>query len=149
MQPKLSVILDEVNREQDKDKKVALLQRYDCAALRKVFELVYDPDIKFLLPSGAIEYRKNSYPDLNILHNLLKKMYLYIEGGNPNLTEEKRVKLFRTNILEQIDAQDAELMMLVKDKKLPYETINLKLIRKAYPGFLNEKVRVKANEQES
>lgn len=136
MQPKLSAILEEVNKEESEEKKIALLQRYDCAALRKIFELVYDKKIKFLLPEGPMEYHKNRYPDLNILHSLLKKIYLYIEGGNDALTEEKRVKLFRTNILEQVDPADAELMMYVKDKKLPYETINLKLVRKAYPDFL-------------
>jgi hypothetical protein len=62
-------------------------------------------------------------------------MYLFVEGGNPNLSQLKREQIF-IELLESVDPQDAELLVSVKDKKLPYKNINRNLIEKTYPGLI-------------
>ena len=72
-----------------------------------------------------------------MLYSVVRKLYLFIEGGNPNLTKMKREQLF-INLLESIDKDDAELLVSIKDKKMPYKLITRKFVEKVYPGLINE-----------
>lgn len=132
----ISEILNLVEKEEIKEKKINTLLKYDSLALREVLKYCFDPNIKFLLPEGKMEYiPSRSNENYTVLYANVKKFYLFVEGGNENLSQKKRELLFRM-FLESLNKDDAELMILVKDKKLPYKTINEKLVRKAYPGLL-------------
>jgi hypothetical protein len=61
-------------------------------------------------------------------------MYLFIEGGNPNLTKLKREMLF-IQLLEGVHKDDANLLCHIKDKKLPFKTINNDIVKKAFPNL--------------
>ena len=134
---KLSIaeILEKANDLQsDTDRKVFLIAN-NSNALQTILRCVFDPKVKFLLPEGKIEYTKNQLYDLeHLLYAEVKRLYLFIEGGNPNLTDEKRLKLFQS-WLENISSKDADMMMYVKDKKLPYKTITKSFIKNAFPDL--------------
>ena len=114
------------------------LYKNDSPALRAILKYAYDPKVKFILPEGAPPYKQNQLPDLqSVLYSELRKLYLFVEGGNPNLKQTRREYLF-IQLLENLDKEDAELIVAVKDKKIPYKGITAKLVKEAFPGLIVE-----------
>jgi hypothetical protein len=92
----------------------------------------------FLLSNHHHPYKPCEFLDQEgRLYAELRRLYLFIEGGNPSLTKVKREYLF-IQLLESIDKQDAELLVAVKDKKLPYKGLTASVVKKAFPGLLPE-----------
>lgn len=141
---KLSIaeILEQADVCETTQGKLDILRKNDSAVLRKVLNCAFDTKVKFLLPEGPIEYTPSRLVDLeHMLYVEGRKLYLFLEGGHPTLTDEKRLKLFRV-FLENLSPKEAVLMMHVKDKKLPYATITKQLVRHAFPDiFRKEGIR--------
>ena len=76
-----------------------------------------------------------------MLYSEARKFYLFVKDGHPGLTNLKRESLFIT-MLESVDPKDAELLIGMKDKKLPYKGINVAIVTEAFPGLINEQVNV-------
>jgi len=132
----LAEILKKASEFDKKQEKIEWLYRMDSPALRALLKYAYDPKVKFLLPEGAPPYKVNDLPDLqSVFYSELRKLYLFIEGGNPNLKQVRREYLF-VQMLENLDKQDAELLLAVKDKKIPYKGITKKFVEEVYPGLL-------------
>ena len=66
-----------------------------------------------------------------------RRLYLFIRGGNPNLTKIKREALY-IELLESIHPEDAKLLISIKDKKIPYKGITLKIIKEAFPILIED-----------
>lgn len=116
--------------------RIELLHKHAAPAIFTILKYAYDPTIKFLLPDTDPPYKPCEFLDQeNRLYSELRRLYLFIEGGNPNLTKFKREMLF-IQLLESVDKNDATLLCSVKNKKLPFKELNEKLIRKAFPGLL-------------
>ena len=132
----LAEILKKASDFEKKQEKIEWLHRNDSPALRAILKYAYDPKVKFILPDGAPPYKQNQLPDLqSVLYSELRKLYLFIEGGNPNLKQTRREYLF-IQLLENLDKEDAELIVAVKDKKIPYKGITKKFVEEVYPGLL-------------
>ena len=69
-----------------------------------------------------------------MLYTEARRLYLFIEGGNPNLTQLKRESMF-VDLLQSINPEDAKLLISIKDKKLPYKGLSSKTVLKAFPGL--------------
>jgi len=90
----------------------------------------------FILPEGAPPYKPCEFLDQEgRLYTEARKLYLFIEGGNPNLNKVKREMLF-IQLIESLDQRDAELLIAIKDKMLPYKNITEKIVRAAFPDLL-------------
>lgn len=104
-------------------------------ALKIVFAYMLNKDIKWLLPEGIPPYKPCEYVDLEgQLLPELRKLYLFVEGGNNNLHQYRRESIF-IQLLESIDPNDALLLLAIKDKKLPFKGLNKKIIQQAYPDL--------------
>lgn len=137
----IAEILEQTSKLKSTDDKIEYLRRNWSPALGTVLKYAYDPSIKWLLPSGIPPFKTNPFVDQqSTLYAEARRLYLFIEGGNPNLTKVKRELLF-IQFLENLDPADANLMVHVKDKKIPYKGITSKLIQQAFPGLLPEKER--------
>ena len=135
---KMSVyqILKKADELESLQERKAFLLQNDSPAIHTILKCVYDPNIKFLLPKGKAPYKPTEFDrQEGRLYSEMRKMYLFIEGGNPNLTQIKREQIF-IDLLESIDRQDAELLVAVKDKKLPFKNITRNLVEKTYPGLI-------------
>jgi hypothetical protein len=75
-----------------------------------------------------------------MLYSETRRLYIFIEGGNPNIPRVKREALFIA-MLESLAPADAKLICAAKDKKLPYKGLTVKLINEAFPGLINEQVK--------
>lgn len=132
----IAEILKRVSEAKNKDEKLDILRRNDSTAIRTVLKYALDPAIKWALPEGEPPYKPCQYLDQqSMLYQEARRLYLFIEGGNPNLNQVKREALF-INLIESIDPNDAKVLLSAKDKKLPYKGITSNLINEAYPGLL-------------
>lgn len=136
MKLSLSEILKNASEFDKKQDRINYLMQYDSPALRALLKYAYDDKVKFLLPEGEPPYKPNELPDQEgILYSELRRLYLFIEGGNPNLKPMRREYLF-VQLLETVNKDDAKLLIAVKDKKIPYKGITKKFIEEVYPGLL-------------
>jgi hypothetical protein len=141
MKKSLYEILEECSKGKSVEERVALLHKHNSPALQTILKYALDPAIKFLLPDTTPPYKPTDFLDQeNRLYTELRRLYLFVEGGNPNLTTFKREMLF-IQLLESIDKKDAILMCAVKDKKLPFKELNAKVVKKAFPELLPEEIK--------
>ena len=133
----LPTILGEVAKAKNKDEKKAVLVRYDNGALREILKYAFHPDIKFLLPTGNPPYKSvvDESDNPTYLYGLVRKLYLFVEGGNPNLNTTRREYLF-IEMLESIHPLEAKLLLQVKDKKIKCRGLTYNLIKETFPELL-------------
>lgn len=135
MQLGVSEILMKVSKLKKENEKIDELRKHNCPALLTVLQGAFDDRIKWLLPEGAPPYSPNPAVEThNVLHSEIRKMYLFVNGGNPNLNQLKRESLF-IQLLEAVHHDDAKILVNIKDRKLPYKGITKELVNKAFPGL--------------
>tara|TARA_B100000900_G_scaffold107859_1_gene89771 strand:+ start:771 stop:1238 length:468 start_codon:yes stop_codon:yes gene_type:complete len=129
-------ILVKVNNAKDKPKKLEVLKHYDTAELRMVLKSGFDPNITWDLPEGTPPYKTNEAPE-GTEHTYLKRearrLYHFIKGGNPNLSQNKREMMF-LQMLEGLSKEEAELILAAKDKELnkKYKGLTANLVKDAF-----------------
>lgn len=130
----ISWILDFTSKLPNELEQIKCLQANDNSAIRTILKFCFDPNIKWLLPAGDAPYQPSSFPNLdNMLYHEARRLYLFVEGGNPNLTTLKRESMF-VELLQTVHPEDAKLLVSIKDKKLPFP-IKPETVLKAYPGL--------------
>ena len=81
----------------------------------------FDKEIRSAIPEGDVPYKKNEAPINSGGHTRLvhewRTLYNFIRGGNDSLSQMKRETMF-IQLLESLHESEAELLLLVKDKKL-------------------------------
>jgi len=129
-------ILLKVNNAKDKPKKLQVLKHYDTPELRMILKGAFDPNIEWLLPDSNPPYKENEAPE-GTEHTYLKRearrLYHFIKGGNPNLSQNKREAMF-VQILEGLTKPEAELLIATKDKTLnkKYKGLTANLVKEAF-----------------
>ena len=131
-------ILEKASELKSTQEKVDFLRSQNNNALLAVLKYTFDPKIIWDLPDGAPPYTPCIYPAQELrLMSEVRRLYLFVKGGNPNLTKLKREALY-IELLESIHPQDAVLLISMKDKKIPYKGINAKLVKEAFPGLIDD-----------
>jgi len=150
---KLSVpeILEQVVAAPDKAAKIATLQKYNNPTLKDILRLNFDPNVVIDLPAGPAPFSSKRDVPVELtesnLYNEARRLYLF-EVGHPKRPPGLK-KLQQENIwiqiLEGIHHTEADMLNLVKDKKLAtaYKGLTEALVREAFPGLLTEKVSKK------
>jgi hypothetical protein len=140
MKQGIAELLEEVSNIKTRKGKVEALQKEsDNKVLRVIVELAYNPDIKWLLPEGSPPYTKElKERDLQgALYAKAAKLKMFVDPTQyPEMRPAKREQLF-IQFLEGIDPDDAELLISVKDKKIPYKGLTSKLFGEAWPDMAN------------
>jgi len=130
-------VLTKINGLKKKEDRIAALQQNNNYTLRSILQGMFDPKVKFPLPEGAPPYKVNQFDEPKALHNEVPRFYLLMEGGNPNLKSQKREQIF-IQMLESVNADDAELLIAMKDKKSPFKNISKDIVVEAFPGLISE-----------
>lgn len=118
--PLLSEVLKKVHNAKTKAKKVELLQKYDCDALRVIIKSSFDPNIEWVIPQGEVPFTANDAEEgteHTVLRREYKKLYRFVKGGDDTLVGFKRENMF-IQMLEGLHKSEAELVIVAKDKKL-------------------------------
>lgn len=132
----LSEILTKVNNAKDKPKKIAVLQQYDSPSLRMILKGAFDPNIKWALPTGTPPYIANEAPkgtEHSLLKNESKRLWHFVEGADAQTTKTQKETMF-IQMLEGLHAEEAELLLGVKDKNLnkKYKGLTASLVKEAF-----------------
>ena len=156
-------VLDIVSKQRSAAKKVEALRKFEHDSFKALFIWNFDPSVISLLPPGEVPYSSmkdeqnntgtlstrigqqvntlshNQTTHVNEGHTTLRrewtKLYNFIKGGNDSLNGLRRETMF-INILTGLHPLDAEILCLVKDKKLTDKyKINREHVEKAYPDI--------------
>lgn len=134
----LPTIFAEVSKAKTKEaKKEVLLRHEQNGALKEILKYTFNPDIKFLLPPGNPPYKTvvDESENPTYLYGLVRKLYLFVEGGNPNLKQARREYLF-IELLESIHPLEAELLLQIKDKKIKCKGLTYNLVKETFPELI-------------
>ena len=115
----ISEVLQKVHSAKTKAQKVKILQDNNTNALRSVLIANFDESVQSLLPDGEVPYQKNDAPlgtEHTVLEQEYRKLYLFFKGGS-TIKQSQRENLF-IQMLEGLSVEEAELLILVKDKAL-------------------------------
>jgi len=135
--PLMSEIATKINNAKDKPRKLKVLQDHDSLSLRMVLKGAFDPNIKWLLPKGDdIPYTPNDAPigtEHTILSQEAKRLYLFTEGGDNTISQNKRETTF-VQMLEGLSAEEAEFLVAVVNKKVnnQYKGFTANLVKEAF-----------------
>ena len=135
----IAQIIDTASKIESVEDRAQYLRNNDSSTLRYILELALVPGVEWEIPEGAPPFKPCEYLDVEgRLHQEARTLYMYLKGNQPDLTQLKREMLF-IGLLESIDKRDANLLIAVKDKKLP-RTISTKVVNLAFPWLINEQV---------
>lgn len=137
--PLISEVLRKVNNAKTKAEKKELLQKYNSQTLRSLFIWNYDESVISMLPEGDVPFTPNPAPegtDTTLLENEGKKLFYFVKGGADHISQSKRESLFIA-MLENIHPDEAEVLILVKDKNLQskFTRISKTLVQEAFPNI--------------
>ena len=132
----ISEVLRKVSNAKTKDEKIQILHRHNSQALRSLLIWNFDDSVVSMLPEGDVPYTPNDAPvgtDHTRLEQEYKGLYRFVKGGANKLPSLKRESLF-VQLLEGLSAEEAELLCLVKDKRLntKYKRITKAVIKEAF-----------------
>ena len=134
--PLFSEILTKLGKIKSKKDKVNFLKQHNTDALRQIIKSSFDPKIKWALPYGDVPFIPNDAPEgteHNVLSYEARKLYHYIEGGNNQLSQNKREMMF-VQLLEGLHPDEAEIVVAAKDKVLhqKYKGLSANVVKEAF-----------------
>lgn len=159
-------VLNLVSKQRSNVKKVEVLKKYEDPSLKALFIWNFDESLISMLPEGDVPYasvgEQNSFGGtvsgkINDAVNKMGEMgsnslgmndqgrstirkeytrfYNFIRGGNDGLSSLRRETMF-INVLEGLHPLEAEILILVKDKKLETKyKITKQIVSDAYPDI--------------
>ena len=157
-------VLSLASKQRSNAKKVEVLRKYEHNSIKAIFIWNYDDSSISLLPPGEVPYSSlkdeqnssgtlstkigqqtstmqfnntvNANQGFTTLRREWTKLYNFVKGGNDKLNGLRRETMF-IQILEGLHPLDAEILCLVKDKKL-YDKykITKENVSEAYPDIV-------------
>ena len=157
-------VFDAASKQRTKAKKIEVLQRYPHDSIMAVLIWNFDETVISVLPPGEVPYGTNREDNSmtgtlsDKINDAVGKMnemgsnslgsqdqgkasirkeytkfYNFIKGGNDSLSNLRRETMF-INILEGLHPLEAEILVLVKDKRLSEKyKITKEVVSEAYP----------------
>lgn len=125
--------------EKTKEKKIGILQQYNENFIKALLIWNFDPSVQSVLPEGDVpiqpkEDADNVKPSSSIRKEW-NKFYNFVKGGNDAMNRLRKETMF-INLLESFHPGEAEVLCLVKDKKLQTKyNITKELVSEAYPDI--------------
>ena len=159
-------ILNAAVKQRSNAKKVEVLKKYEHPCLKSIFIWNFDESIISLLPPGDVPYSAVNEMDSfkgtlsekitdavgkmeelgtsslgsqdqgrSSIRKEYQKFYNFVKGGNDSLSSLRRETMF-INILQGLHPLEAEIVCLVKDKKLETKyKITKEIVAEAYPDI--------------
>lgn len=159
-------VLTLASKQKSNAKKVEVLKTYEDPSLKSILIWNFDESITSMLPEGEVPYastgEQNAYSGTlsDKIGDAVSKMqeidtyslgssdqgrssirkeahmfYNFVKGGNDGLSSLRRETMF-INILQGLHPLEAEILCLVKDKKLQTKyNISKEIVSEAYPDI--------------
>ena len=137
--PFLNEILDYVESQKTKAKKVQALKEYRDDSLTAILIWNFDDRVQSAIPEGQVPYKENEVPvgtDHTSLRREWKNLFHFIKGGNDELSSLRRETMF-IQMLEGLHPEEAKIICLVKDKNLAEKyKLTRELVAEAFPDIV-------------
>jgi|TARA_B100001093_G_scaffold351559_1_gene336065 hypothetical protein len=132
----ISEVLRKVSNAKTKAEKIKLLRENNSSGLRQLLIVNFDDSVVSLMPEGDVPYTPNDAPvgtDHTRLEHEFKGLYRFFKGG-AKLPSLRRESMF-VQLLEGLSAEEAELLVLVKDGQMnkKYKRITKAVVSEAFP----------------
>ena len=136
-------ILSEASKLKARKDKVEFLFQYRH---RKDMEIIikgaYHPAIVWLVPKGPLpdNVKFSDVPAVDLADDRLNRahrQFKYLVKGGPDMKQSKREDIY-LNILRSVHRSEAELLISVVSKKLPYKGMTRTLMLETFPDWLPE-----------
>ena len=132
-------IFKENEKITNKNAKMKHLRENYTPAMGIILEFTYNGLIRWLLPEGDPPYKKNETPwdNQGALHHEVRRFYLFTEGNSDaqkNLSPLRRETLY-IDMLENLPDEEAQILLGMKEGKLPYKGITKKFVMDCFPGM--------------
>jgi hypothetical protein len=159
-------VLQLASKQRTNAKKVEVLQKYEHPSLKAIFIWNFDESVISMLPPGEVPYssvgEQNSFSGtvsekiedavakmgelgsnslgsqdqgFSSIRKEYERFYNFIKGGNDSLSSLRRETMF-INVLQGLHPLEAEILCLVKDKKLGEKyKITKDIVAQAYPDI--------------
>lgn len=159
-------VLNLASKQRSNAKKIEVLKKYEDPSLKTIFIWNFDETVVSVLPPGEVPYasvgEQNSFSGTvsEKINDAVSKMaelnsnslgandqgystirkehrmfYNFVKGGNDGLSSLRRETMF-INILQGLHPLEAEIVCLVKDKKLQTKyNITKEIVSEAYPDI--------------
>ena len=160
-------VLNLVSKQRTNAKKVEVLKKYEHPSLKALFIWNFDESIISSLPPGEVPYssvgEQNSFSGTvsekisdavgkmgelgtnslgsqdqgrSSIRKEYEKFYNFVKGGNDSLSSLRRETMF-INLLQGLHPLEAEIVCLVKDKKLETKyKITKEIVSQSYPDIV-------------
>jgi len=157
-------ILELASKQRSNAKTIEVLKTYEHDSLKAIFIWNFDETVLSLLPEGEVPY--GDLNDQNVYSGTLSEnlsreagggesattqdlqgrgrtslrreyqnLYHYVKGGNDTLSTIRREMMF-INLLQGLHPKEAELICLVKDKKLQTKyKVTFDNVKEAFPDI--------------
>ena len=136
--PFIHEILDLVGEQRTKAKRVEILQEYRDDSLTAILIWNFDDRVQAAVPDGQVPYKENEVPvgtDHTSLRREWRQLFHFVKGGNSTLSSLRRETMF-IQMLEGLHPKEAEIIFLVKDKKLTaVYKLTYDVVKEAYPDI--------------
>ena len=157
-------VLELASKQRSKAKTVEVLKKYEHDSLKALFIWNFDESVISLLPPGEVPYGEAEDQSVytgTLSENIAKEarggesatgqdmdgrgkssirkewtmLYNFIQGGNGGLNTIRREMMF-INLLRGLHPKEAEIIILVKDKRLTDKyKITFENVKEAYPDI--------------
>jgi len=125
-------------KQRSKAKKVEILQEYRDDSITAVLIWNFDETVESAIPEGQVPYKENEVPvgtDHTSLRREWRQLFHFVKGGNSTLSSLRRETMF-IQMLEGLHPREAEIICLVKDKKLTDKyKLTYEIVKEAYPDI--------------
>lgn len=136
-------IIDEMRTARGRNAKkikAEVLRKYSHIILKDFVAYAVNPNIKFLVDTSDIKFRKAD--GINMEEEMYNKVRMFpnlvsVNGHvvKPSIKDHKRQDIF-IDILETVHPRDADIIIDLVDGKLPFDE---EVVREAFPDLLTYK----------
>lgn len=140
MAKNLYEVFDEFQAATTREDKIAVLRRNKSYALECVLRGTFHPNIRYVVDEVPKYRPSDSPPGMGYSSIALELDRIYLLEKNhpktpPAITDKRRLDIL-IQMLESIEAREAEILAGMVMKRLPVQGLTYKLVQEAYPGLL-------------
>ena len=120
-------------------KKKEFLLENESRQLKTFLKGAFDKSLEFNLPKGSPPYTPNKESKLGFA-SVSSEYRFFAKGYEGDALQASVRELKFIKVLEKVTPEEAELLILMKDKKLTgkYKGVTLKLVSEAFPTLIQK-----------
>ena len=135
----ISEFLEKLSTIKTAAKKKEFLRQKESRQLKTFLKGAFDKSLEFNLPKGAPPYTPNKESKAGF-GSVSKEFRYFAKGyeGDQLKSYDREAKFIK--VLESVSPEEAELIVMMKDKKLvgKYKGVTLKLVSDSFPTLISK-----------